>query len=276
MICWLRNGRAVFALLPFAALVFESPAANAQDGVATTTYSIGVGGSVGIRPKYEGSKEYEAYGFPLILPKLGGDASAFAGRVKFRGIDDVRIRAFDAGGFEIGPLAGYVFGRDEDDGDKLLGLGKVDDGLVLGAYAGYRLGIVMFDVSYHQIVTGNDDGYQIRAGAEVESYIVPGVKGVARVGTTFADDNYMDSYFGVNAVQASNSIAGLPVYDAGSGIKDVHFGLATVIDLTDRWKLRAGGKYARLLKDAADSPVIETKDQFSAIVGLSYRFDFQR
>ena len=275
MNCWLREARVLCTLFAFTLLIFVAPTANAQDGVGTTTYSVGVGGSVGIRPKYEGSKEYEAYGFPLILPKFGGD-NAFAGRVKFRGIDDVRIRAFDWSGFEVGPLAGYVFGRDEDDGDLLRGLGDVDDGLVLGGYAGYRVGIVMLDVSYHQIVSGDDDGYFIRLGGEVEGFVAPGIKAVARVGTTFADDNYMTSYFGVNAIQSINSAAGLPVYDADAGLKDVHFGLAGVFDLTDRWKLRAGGRYARLLNDAADSPVIETKDQFSAIVGLSYRFDWQR
>lgn len=276
MIRWLGHRRAFSALVALATVICVSPAAEAQEAVGGSGFSVGLGGSVGIRPRYEGSNEYEAYGFPLVLPMFGGDNTAFAGRVKFRGIDDVRYRAFDAGGFEIGPLAGYVFGRDEDDGRLLYGLGDVDDGIILGGYAGYRLGIVLFDVSYHQIVSGDDDGYFVRFGAEVDTYVAPGVKGVARVGTTFADDNYMTSYFGVSPVQSANSGAGLPVFDADAGIKDFHIGLATVIDLTDRWKLHAGGRYARLLGDAADSPVIETKDQFSAIVGLSYRFDFQQ
>ena len=255
------------------ALMHFSHTVRAQDN---NGFSLGVGGSVGIKPRYEGSKEYRAYGFPLIMPKLGNANSAFAGRVKFRGIDDVRFRAFETGGFEFGPLAGYTFGRQEDDGELLRGLGDVDDGLVLGAYAGYRFGTVLFDVSYNQIVTGDDNGYQIRFGAEVERKFSSRFSVIARIGSTFADDNYMSSNFGVSTLQATRSVAGLSAFDTEAGIKDVHFGLATVTDLTDRWKLRVGGKYSRLLGDAADSPVIETKDQFSAILGLSYRFDIKR
>ena len=254
-------------------LMHFSHTALAQDD---NGFSLGVGGSIGVKPRYEGSEDYRAYGFPLIMPKLGDANSAFAGRVKFRGIDDVRFRAFETGGFEFGPLAGYTFGRQEDDGDLLRGLGDVDDGLVLGAYAGYRFGAVLFDVSYNNIVTGSDDGYQIRFGAEFERKFTSRFSMTARVGSTFADDNYMSSHFGVSTLQATNSVAGLSAFDAEAGIKDIHFGIGTVTDLTDRWKLRIGGKYARLLGDASDSPVIETKNQFSAIVGLSYRFDIKR
>lgn len=260
-------------LVSAAPLLLSANAAYAQ---VDNGYSFGIGGSIGIKPKYEGSNEYETYGFPLIVPELSDANSPFAGRVKFRGLDDVRFRAFEAGGFELGPLAGYAFGREEEDGPLLRGLGDVDGGLVLGGYVGYRLGIALFDVSYHQIVTGDDDGYQVRLGAEVESKVTSRSTVTARVGTTFADDTYMSSYFGVSTLQAANSLAGLPEYNAQAGIKDVHFALATVTELTDRWKLRVGGKYSRLLGDAADSPVVETKNQFSAIVGLTYRFDFQR
>jgi outer membrane protein len=266
-------------ILAAVALLHFSHTARAQDDNGFSLGvdgSVGVGGSVGIKPRYEGSKEYRAFGFPLVMPKLGNANSAFAGRVKFRGLDDVRFRAFEMGGFEFGPLAGYKFGRQEDDGDLLRGLGDVDNGLVLGAYAGYRFGTVLFDVSYNQIVTGDHNGYQIRFGAEVERKFTSRLSVIARVGSTFADDNYMSSNFGVSALQAYGSFAGLPAFDAEAGIKDVHFELGTATDLTDRWKLRVGGRYSRLLGDAADSPVIETKDQFSAIVGLSYRFDIRR
>lgn len=260
-----------------AATLFADPA-EAQDPAYGSSagggFSLGVGGAVGVRPRYEGSDEYEVYGFPLVYPKFGG--SGLGGRVKFRGVDDIRFKLLDAGGFEAGPLAGYAFGRDEDDGDLLRGLGDVDDGLVLGAYAGYRLGSVLFDVSYHQIVTGDDDGYQIRFGAEVERVIAPGWRGVARVGTTFADDNYTDSYFGITAAESRRSVAGLQAYDGDAGIKDVHVELGLTWDVTERLQLKSGVRYGRLVGDAADSPIVESEDQFSALIGASYTFDFYR
>jgi MipA family protein len=260
-----------------AALVVAPHATRAQDVYSTADsggFSADIGGAVGVKPKYEGSNEYEAFGFPIVFPKFSNGGGF--GEVKVRNADDVRLQLFNVGGFEFGPLAGYAFGRDEDDGDLLRGLGDVDDGLVLGAYAGYAIGPVLFDVSYHQIVTGNDDGYQIRFAGEFEQVLVPGTTGLVRAGVTFADDNYMESYFGISEAQAMRSVAGLPVYDADAGIKDFFFELGTVIALDERWTLRAGGKYARLVGDAADSPVVESENQFSAVAGLSYRFDFAR
>ncbi|MCH9807385.1 MAG: MipA/OmpV family protein [Alphaproteobacteria bacterium] len=244
--------------------------AHAQDG----GFSVGVGGVVGVKPKYEGSDEYEAFGAPIVLPKFGG--MGLGGRVKVRGVDDVRFKVLDMGGFEVGPLAGYAFGREEDDGDLLLGLGDVDDGLILGAYAAYSNGPFLLDVSYHHIATGDDDGYLIRFGGGLKSEIRRGFTATLRGGATFADDNYMDSYFGITAAQSARSVAGLAVYEADSGIKDVHVELGAVYDITDRWTLKASGKYAHLLGDAGDSPIVESEDQFSAMFGASYRFDLGR
>jgi len=271
-----------FGTVAIAVLTLGSAAgaASAQEGAhgygaaQSGGFSLGVGGVVGVKPKYEGSDEYEAFGFPIVFPKFGGND--LEGRVKVRGADDVRFKLFEAGGFEVGPLAGYAFGRDEDDGDLLRGLGDVDDGFVVGAYAGYHLGTVLFDVSYHQIVSGNDDGYQIRFGAEVERYFSPSLRGVARVGTTFADDNYTDSYFGITRAQSLRSAANLSAYEADSGIKDVHVELGLTWDVTERWQLKGSARYGRLVGDAADSPIVESEDQFSALIGASYRFDFQR
>lgn len=249
--------------------------AQAQDAYgASSGFSADIGGAVGIKPKYEGSDEYEVFGFPVIFPDFGG--MGLGNRVTIRGADDVRFKVLEFGGFELGPLAGYAFGRKEDDGDLLLGLGDVDDGLVLGAYAGYHFGPVLLDVSYHQIVTGDDDGYQIRFGGSLEQELRPGFVGTLRVGATYADDVYMRSYFGISGVQALNSVAGLSAYTAEAGIKDVHVELGAKYALTDRITLKAVGQYARLVGDAADSPVVESEDQFTGILGATYRFDFQR
>ncbi len=252
--------------------------ALAQDGEygshGGSGFSLGIGGVVGVKPKYEGSDEYEAFGFPIVFPKFGGDG--LGGRISVRGADDVRLRAFDAGGFEIGPLAGYAFGRDEDDGDLLRGLGDVDEGLVLGAYLAYSAGPFLLDVSYHHIATGDDNGYLIRFGGGLEKELRRGFVGTLRVGATFADDSYQDSYFGISQAQSLNSRAGLTRYDADAGIKDVHLELGAVVELSERWKVRASGKYTRLLGDAADSPIVESEDQFSALIGASYTFDISR
>jgi outer membrane protein len=66
------------------------------------------------------------------------------------------------------------------------------------------------------------------------------------------------------------------VYDIDSGFKDVFLGVAASVPLGDRWSLKLAGRYAHLLGDAADSPIVEAESQWSGGVGLTYRFSTGR
>lgn len=248
-----------------AALVIAHAPASAQ------SFDLQVGGAAVVAPKYEGSKEYEVRGFPIIGPAGNGDGN---GRVQFRGLDDIRFRLLDAQGFEAGALGGYRFGRDEDDADRLNGLGDVDGGLVVGGYAAYNFGAFKPFVSYHHQVTGDEAGGLLRAGAETRFPLTGNINVTAIAGMTFADSDYMESYFTVTPLQSAAS--GLSVFEADSGMKDVYLSLGTDIPVTDDWSLKLGARYTHLLGDAADSPIVETSSQFSGIVGLTYRFGLGR
>ena len=65
-------------------------------------------------------------------------------------------------------------------------------------------------------------------------------------------------------------------YDAESEVKDVYIGLNADVPLTDVWSLKLTGQYSRLLGDAADSPIVETENQFFGGLGLTYRFTIDR
>jgi MipA family protein len=229
-----------------------------------------VGGIVFVVPRYEGSSSHRVVGLPFVAPVgLDGD-----GWVQVKGADDVRIRALRFNGFEIGPLAGYRSGRDEDDADRLEGLGDIDGGLVLGAFASYRTGPLALSVSYHHQVTGDDTGGLVRLAGEYTFPTAGGVRLTATLGANYATEDYMDAFFGVTPGQSKDS--GLAIYDAEAGFKDVFVGGKASIDLTDRWTLHLLGRYSRLIGDAADSPVIETENQFYGGAALSYKFRWDR
>lgn len=240
--------------------------------------SARLGGMVIVKPKYEGSDEHDVIGFPLIIPDFSSNESTsqvsrFAKRVSFKGIDDIRFQAFEWNAIELGPVAGYRTGRDESDGRRLGGLGDIDDGLVVGGYVGLRLGQFLFDTSVTTQVTGDDSGVIVRAGAEVSHELTQRVLLTTRIGTTIADDDYAQTFFGITSTQAGLSTAGLGTYDASAGIKDVYLDLNARVDLSDRWRLQLGGRYSRLVGDAADSPIVETEDQFSGRLSIGYKFD---
>ena len=176
----------------------------------------------------------------------------------------------------MGAVTGYITKRDQDDGDLLRGLGDIDGGLVLGAYSAFTLGAFTIDAAIMEKVTGDGAGPEYRFGIETTQQVTERVRLGIRVGTTLASDDYMQTYFGVTRAQSRNSRARLPVYTPDAGIKDVFLAVGASVDLNDRWLLKAGARYGRLLGDAGDSPVIKTEDQVFGTIGLGYRFNWAR
>ncbi|MBX2805160.1 MAG: MipA/OmpV family protein [Hyphomicrobiales bacterium] len=270
----------------FAALMTGmAGAASAADPVLDSTYtdpvpaeedtglkSVTVGGIAIISPAYEGSEEYEVLPLPILFPDFGGEEPGFFSDFEVGGIDDVRYKLIKNGGFVAGPLAGYNFGRADDDGDLLEGLGDVDGGVVVGGFVGYRWHALMLDASYHHTIS-DEGGYLLRLGVETENAISNDLILSGRIGTTYADGDYMQNYFGVNAVQAASSVADVGPFDADAGFKDVNVELGLKANLTQNWSMLTTIGYSRLLGDAADSPIIETEDQFSGLFGLTYKID---
>lgn len=242
-------------------------AATAADSASAT--DIKVGGIGIVKPTYEGADSYEVVGAPFAFPVF---SSTDTGRFSFNGADDVRLRLYNQSGFEIGVLGGYTFGRDEGDGLLLRGLGDVDGGFIVGGYVGYRVSSLLFDVSYHRIVSGDNTGGYFRLGASNKYRVSDRFTTKIRVGATYADGDYMDDYFGITTAQSAASVANLNAYNTSDGFKDVHVRFSGTLDLTDRWALIGGVGYKRLVGDAADSPIVESEDQFTATLGMTYRF----
>jgi outer membrane scaffolding protein for murein synthesis (MipA/OmpV family) len=217
------------------------------------------GGFVYVAPSFEGSKSYEAIAFPFVAPAgLGTD-----GVIQIKGADDVRLRLFQAGGFELGPLAGYRFGRDADDVTNVA-VDDVDGGLVLGAFATYRTGPLALSVSYHHQVTGDDSGGLVRLAVEHTARLSPTFKLTTGIGTNYATQEYMETFFGTG------------LFTPDAGFKDVFVGATAAVDLSDRWSLLLIGRYSHLIGDAADSPIVETESQLYGGLAISYKLDLGR
>lgn len=241
---------------------------------AGLSFGIVAGGLAFIGPVYEGSDKYRVTGFPLIYPKFysdNQDGPGLGDRLTLRSADDVRFAVLQHNGFEIGPVAGYNFGRDEDDADLLRGLGDVDDGLVLGGYAGYNFEPFFVDAAYVRQITGESDaGYQVKIAAGAESRLTERLDLTTTVSTTYASDDYMDTYFAISPTQSANS--GLNRYEADGGFKSVGLDVALKFQVNERAALTSSAGYSRLVGDAADSPVTASRDQFRGGIGFTYIF----
>lgn len=85
------------------------------------------------------------------------------------------------------------------------------------------------------------------------------------------DKDYKDSLFAVTA--AESAVSGLPEYSAGGGVE--RLGLQGLLSLPigeSRWRWTAIARAARLIDNAADSPVVADKTQLFLLMSVTRRF----
>ena len=226
---------------------------------ADRKWAVSVGVAARVAPDYEGSNDY-GFGFGPNISAVWRDTIFYKGRTL--GANLIRKENFKAG-----VILAKASGRDEDDNDKLEGLGDVDGGIEAGGFVFYKKKPWRFKAEARQEVNSGHDGalVELSAGSKL-----PFAKTLIfiELGTTWASDNYMKSFFGIDSQQSASS--GLERHRADAGIKDINISVSAGYPITNRWRIGMTMEYKKLLGDAADSPIVDDKNQFVAGIGLSY------
>jgi outer membrane scaffolding protein for murein synthesis (MipA/OmpV family) len=236
---------------------------------------VGVGGA-GI-PDYEGSEDYEA--IPAAFAKyqydsgryvsLGGTkGSGRAGRLSLDVISDATSKMW-----EFGPILQFRRGRDDVDNDAVDKMRDIDDAWELGGFVGLKNG--PWDAQFTVVTDVSDthDGtlYELKGGYTWT--INSRWRTNLGIATTYADDDYMNKYFGVKTADAARS--GLPRFNADGDFKDVGASLFVHYTPGPTWGLAIFTKYNALLNDAEDSPLVDKEgdsNQWVFGAGVTYRF----
>jgi outer membrane protein len=213
-------------------------------------------------PKYEGSDEFELVPIPMISVTLGDRLTIDPGGLS--------LDVLDSNGFKLSVKGGYDMngGRDEDDSSHLRGLGDIDAGFAVGTQLSYALGPMEFYASVDKTF-GGSDGLQGEVGANVSHHIDRFILS-AGASATFADDNYMETYFGVTATQSARS--GLPQYEASAGLKRFDIEASVTYMVSENWLIRGQAAAGFLSGDAKDSPIVQDYVQPSGMIFVGYRF----
>lgn len=229
-------------------------------------FSVSVGSIALSRPDYEGSDESEFDILPLINISMG--KSVFLNTERGLGVYLMKNRDLEFGG-----SLGYYEARDEDDSQILNGLGDIDGGFDGRVFAKLNLERYSLSLQLQTDITGNHDGTLLIVGAGYSFGRHTDVDWNVKASMTFADDNYMQSYFGITTAKSGQS--GITAYNADGGLKD----LALVSNISRRidrhWSLKGVVGYKQLLDDAGRSPLVRTlgsEHQFQFGVGVAYKF----
>ncbi len=227
-------------------------------------YNNAVGLGAGMAPDYEGSEDYKA--FPMVF-----------GRYSYGGGSYVMLRGnqlkwnFLGDSVQFGPFIQYRHARDDVDNDQVDRMDDIDAGAEAGFFLTGVFGDWSTTLEFFADVSGEYDGYLVTLGGDYKAYAGEIVAITVGVSTTYASDNYMETYFQVDAGNRGTST--LPDYSADDGeFKDVGVHMAADYSINDRWSIVGNLNYKLLLGDAEDSPIVEDDGQL--FVGASGVYHF--
>ena len=262
-------------LLPSAALLAclaaATPAAFGQAfdvvrnfGAAPGTDGRWVGIAFVAGRAYQGSEEARN----LLLPQLEYQWANgwFAGTSNGIGYNFSKDPAID-----YGLRATLDFGRSESRSPALAGMGDIDMRGELGAFFNYSFSRELVATSSLRYGAGNSsNGALLNLGATYSTAVAPNWRMGAGVSGTWANQAYMESYFGVTEAQSTTS--GYAPYTPSAGLRDLRASLSATYLMSPRMVITAAVSYDMLQGSAKDSPLSLQPNVFSGVVALTYGF----
>jgi MipA family protein len=214
--------------------------------------------------EFDGSDDYDVKAVPYARV-------AYKDWVVLRG-RSIEANLVNTHGLRIGPLLRTRGGRDEDEADFLNGFGDVDRAWEAGGFLRLSRGPLRLRVRAAHDVADAHDGLVVDINGGIQLPMEnPWL--ILRAGATWADSDYMGSFFGVNADQSTR--AGIASFSAGAGFKDAGVSISSRCPIGEHISAVISFGYRRLLGDAADSPIVSDfgdADQFFGTVGAIYSF----
>ena len=212
-------------------------------------------GAAGLyQPEFKGSKDYEFKPLPFV--GLRYDRGAY-----YVALEGGALRANLApGGFvEAGPVVTYERGRKDDiENLAVRRLGEIDAAVNAGVFVRKRFDAAGGQLSLEAealVDTGKvHEGTLVNLGLGYDRALNDRWSVGASLATTWADEKYMQTYYGVSSAGARAS--GLAPYAAKAGIEKVELSAALRYRINDRWSALGQGSYGRLVDSAADSPIV--------------------
>ncbi|MEM8985472.1 MAG: MipA/OmpV family protein [Pseudomonadota bacterium] len=245
-------------------------------GIAKETQSGGffVTG-VAALPEYEGADDNR------VVPFFVGRRSVFGFDTELEGLR-ARLDLLDHAILKAGPAVGVTLPRNDSFVDELSvqRLEEVDTAFEVGGFVGfeYPIGRTAEDalsghVAIRQDVLGAHDGLVITPELEYFFKVNRMLRFGLGLNATWANGDYHDTYFSINAPDALAS--GLTEFQAEAGFKDVGVEVYNILSFSETWGVFSRVAYNRLLGDAADSPVaagVGSEDQLFYGLGVFYRW----
>ncbi|MDJ0984370.1 MAG: MipA/OmpV family protein [Desulfobacterales bacterium] len=228
---------------------------------------ISIGAGAGVAPDYEGSDDYDFV--PIPFAEVAFDNGMFA---TIQGLN-AKANLIPSQIWRLGPMYNYRPSRSSVDSNAVDRLSNVSDANEIGGFGGFDYNNWFVFVEYLADIGDAHEGWlgTLRGGYNWKASNSWTLS--FGLSTTYADDDYMSTYFGVDSADSARS--GLSQYDADSGIKDVGFDLGILCQFNENWGGRLLGSYNLLVGDADESsPVTDEGSQHQFFLGVLVVYTF--
>ena len=243
--------------------------------VANVPAVVGLG--IGVVPDYLGSDDYKPVPLPFLKYTFMGERY-----IKLAG-PELTVNVLNSSSFYLGPLVRYYGSRDDDVDDNVVKkMKEIDAGLSAGAFLAYEIkgaeprNRVNFTLKFLADVSDNYDGYMADFDVTLWRKVAEKWDWFIGAGTTYADGDYMDTYFSVNnGNRGSATPAQLSNYNADGGMRDVRIQTGAIWNFAQHWLVGGLVRYQILLGDAKDSPVVDDRgdsNQMAAALFVGYKW----
>ncbi|MGE4437418.1 MipA/OmpV family protein [Achromobacter sp.] len=228
---------------------------------------------VGYAPRYSGSDESAA--LPIFGLGIRSPGGFFLDTERGLGWQTEALNSTFR--FYVAPSASRRDHKKGTEGsNQLRGMGDIKSRAEIGMDAETQLGPVTLSATVvHAFKKGDDrdvgSAYTLfNLGASTTVY--EGAAGALSLSLSgdFGDGNYMRTWYGVSERQSSRS--GYRRYKPKGGLESVGLGATWVLPLSKAWSWSVAAEARRLYGDAADSPIVKDRNQYSIGTMITYTY----
>lgn len=246
------------AILAGVAAMGAAGQAWAQESAPDPAWVVDAGAAARVRPDHIGSSHYRIDAVPIIEARVGD-------RLVISFDDGVKYRVAQWGPVAAGALAEY---RQSFNDNLPPGAFRMSDVVELGGYGQVRTPVGIAEVRLRHAVGGYDGwsgDLSFDTGGQVTSRLLVG--GQARL--SWADSNFTQEYFGLR--RHAPSRFGLPRF-LDEDFTTAGVDLDAAYELTPKVHAVLEVSADRILGELRPSPIFESRNIFTASVGLTYHW----
>ena len=243
--------------------------AHAEDDVAAppgeTEYHASIGPGFYALPSFPGARRTRKILFPFI------DAE-YANRLYTSASDILGVYGYKTTDTQVGAAVEYdLTERMARDDIRLRGLPNVGETPRFKLFGSQTVGAVTADVNVARDIAGRGQGTLGQANLWLTVPFDPTFSVSVGPGITWADSQYMHTFYAITPAEAA--VSALPAFASRAGITDAHLnGLAEWV-IHSKYRLGAQACFGHLRGDAGASPITVQHEQTTLVAWLAYRFN---